>query len=290
MSFIGYLIFRFIVWMFSFMPFGMLYKISDFTEWMLFSVFKYRKNVVIQQLRSSFPLKSEQEILKTARASYKNLADIILESIKGFTMTEAEFRKRYIFSNAELSLSNTHDTQSSIHIAAHYCNWEWGAISFPLWHRKPSLGFYKPLSNEYIEAYGKKKRGRFDLVLIPINDTANAFSKYANNGATYVFVSDQSTWSDKAHWVTFLGQDTACPPGADKYARQLRCPVFFTDIQRVHRGYYMVNHTVLTPGNESLAEGDITKRYMEQLEKIIIKCPENWLWSHKRWKKKRETN
>lgn len=288
MSYTGFLLFRFIVWMFSFISFNVLYKVADFTEWLLYSVFKYRKNIVLHQLRASFPQKPEEEILKIARASYTNLADIILESIKGFTMSESEFRKRYIFTNPEVSISIRQDVVSTIHIGAHYGNWEWGAISYPLWFPAPVLGFYKPLSNPYIEEYGRKKRGRFSMLLISIGDTSKAFSQYGNSGATYVFASDQSTWSDKAHWVTFLGQDTACPPGADKYASQLKCPVFFTDIQRVKRGYYEVTQIMLTDGEEQLTEGEITKRYMKKLEEIIIKKPENWLWSHKRWKKKRE--
>jgi Kdo2-lipid IVA lauroyltransferase/acyltransferase len=287
MAYIGYLFFRFIVWIFAFIPFSLLYKIADFTQWLLFAVFKYRKKIVIQQLSISFPHMSDAEIDRIARASYQNLADIILESIKGFTMNEAEFRSRYKLANPELSESKTSNTRSTIHIAAHYGNWEWGAISYPLWFTGTVLGFYKPLSNRYIEKYGKVMRGRFDMLLIPISDTAKAFTQYANDGATYVFVSDQSTWSDKAHWVTFLGQDTACPPGADKYARQLHCPVFFIDIQRVRRGYYEVGITMLSDGKESLPEGEITARYMRKLEEIIVKQPENWLWSHKRWKKKR---
>ena len=104
-----------------------------------------------------------------------------------------------------------------------------------------------------------------------------------------MLVSDQSTWSDNAHWVTFLGQDTACPPGADKYSRMLCCPVFYVHIQRMTRGHYDVTLHELTDGTEDLAEGIITERFMKKLESILQQRPEDWLWSHKRWKKKRIT-
>ena len=287
MQFIGYLFFRFIVFVFSLIPFGALYKLADFFAWLLFNVFGYRKEVVLKQLTTSFPNKSKAEIAQIARASYTNLADIIVESIKGFTMTEADFRQRYVFMNPSVANDLAAKGQSTIHIAAHYGNWEWGAIAYPLWVTSPTLGFYKPLANGFIEKYGRKKRGMFNFNLIPIGETAQAFIDYKDKATAYVFVSDQSTWSDKAHWVTFLGQDTACPPGADKYARALNATVFYAHIQRVKRGFYEITLTELASNSTALPEGEVTKRYMAKLETILLKSPQDWLWSHKRWKKKR---
>lgn len=287
MQYIGYLFFRFIVFIFSLIPFGALYKLADFLAWLLYKVIGYRKEVIYKQLTTSFPNKSKEEIEQIARASYTNLGDIIVESIKGFSMSEADFRQRYFFTNPSVSNDLAAKGQSTIHIAAHYGNWEWGAITYPLWVSSPVLGFYKPLSNVHIEAYGREKRGMFNMILIPIGQTAKAFDDYIDQTAAYVFVSDQSTWSDKAHWVTFLGQDTACPPGADKYARALNATVFYVDIQRIKRGFYEVTLDLLAENPTSLPEEEVTKRYMAKLESILLEKPQDWLWSHKRWKKKR---
>lgn len=288
MAYLGYLSFRGLVLIFALLPFKALYLVSDFISWLLYTVLGYRKKVVFQQLKASFPNRTDEEITEIAIASYHNLADVIVESIKGFTMRESTFRKRYKFVNPELAAKNNEIGRSSIHIAAHYGNWEWGAMTYPLWFPSPVLGFYKPLSNKYIEAYCRRKRGRFNMDLIPIGQTAQAFESHKVEAVTYVFMSDQSTWSDKAHWVTFLGQDTACPPGADKYARLLKCPVYYIDIQRVKRGYYEIKLSTISDGNEVIQEGEITERFMRHLENILLEKPGNWLWSHKRWKKKRE--
>ncbi len=288
MSYVGYLFFRLIVFVFGLLPFFVIYIISDFLAWMLHSVFGYRKKVVYTQLKTSFPNKTEGEINAIVKASYKNLADIIVESIKGFTMDEKVFRERYVMVNPELANAYHRQGKSMVHIAAHYNNWEWGAMTYPLWIENPVLGFYKPLSNHYMEAYGKRQRGKFNMNLIPIGETALAFEKYKNQATSFVFVSDQSTWSDKAHWVTFLGQDTACPPGADKYARLIDAVVFYVDINRISRGYYQFKLELLSLDSNKKKEGEITKLFMERLETQLLENPENWLWSHKRWKKKRE--
>jgi KDO2-lipid IV(A) lauroyltransferase len=287
MQYIGYLCFRFIISLFSIIPFGVLYRLADILAVLLYRVIGYRKAVVIKQIRDSFPKKSAEEVAEIARLSYRNLADIILESLKGFSMTEADFRKRYVFINPSVSEAHEGKNGSCIQMAAHYGNWEWGAISYPLWFSRPTLGFYKPLTNPYIEKYSHAKRGKLGCVLIPIGQTAASFEAYQDKPVVYIFVSDQSTWSDNAHWVTFLGQDTACPQGGDKYAHQYNLPVYFVDIQRVSRGYYEVELTLLATNSADLPHEEITRRYMKHLEGVIREKPEDWLWSHKRWKKKR---
>lgn len=288
MSYVGYLLFRFVIFVFSLIPFWLLYRISDGLAWLLYKVVKYRRKVVFSQLTQSFPNKNKNEIARIAKASYANLADVIVESIKGFTMSAQELKDRYKFLNIQEAIDLHRRGISSIHIAPHYNNWEWGAMSYPLWLPDPVLGFYKPLSNPYIDQYSQANRGRFNLQLIPIGETALAFEQYKEQATTYVFMSDQSTWSDKAHWVTFLGQDTACPYGPDKYARLLNLPTFYLDVRRIKRGWYELYFEPLTDANSALKEAEITELFMKRLEKTLYDKPEYWLWSHKRWKKKRQ--
>lgn len=285
---IGYLFFRAFSFLFSVMPFWAIYKLSDFLSWILCYVVGYRKDVVDSQLLLCFPEKSEEERKLIARKSYDNLGDIIVESIKGFSMSKEEFLKRYRFVNPEVATKFTDKGQCVIQVAAHYGNWEWGVLTYALAFRSPTVGFYKPLSDASSEKFTAVKRSRFGFTLVPIGNTSNGIDQYKNDPTTFVFVSDQSTWSDNAHWVMFFGQDTACPPGIDKYSRMLHCPVLYVDIQRIARGYYEVTLEELTDGKENLSEGVLTERYMKKLESILRKKPEDWLWSHKRWKKKRQ--
>lgn len=287
MQYIGYLAFRFVVFLFSMLPFSALYRLSNGVAWLLFNVVGYRKKVVFKQLRDSFPDKSSADINRIAWASYINLSDIILESFKGFSMTKAEFSERYIVTNPELVHGATASGGNSIHMAAHYTNWEWGAISLPLFIKRHIVGIYKPLSNTYIEKYGFKKRGQFGIELVPIGETSVVFERLKETSAAYFFISDQNTNSDKAHWVIFLNQDTACPYGGDKYARMYDYPAYYLDMQRVKRGCYQLTFEHIAENVRTLPDEEVTRRFMVRLEKTILSKPENWLWTHKRWKKKR---
>jgi Kdo2-lipid IVA lauroyltransferase/acyltransferase len=291
MKFVGYLVFRFIVFLFSLLPFRLLYILSDGLACLFFNVVKYRGKVVYGNLRNSFPEKSAAEINEIARKFYKNLTDILLESIKGFSMSEKTMSSRYRFLNPELVENNTSGGGHSIHLAAHYTNWEWGATIYQHWVKERTMiGFYKPLANKHIEKYGHASRSQFGTVLVDIGRTAWAFEEYKDRPTGYILVSDQSTYSEKSHWVKFLNQDTICPHGGDKYAHLYNYPVYFVDIQREKRGFYTVNFELLSDNPAALPEGEITNLFMKRLEEIIRVKPENWLWSHKRWKVKKQVS
>ena len=286
----SYLFFRSLVLFFSFLPYSWVYRIADFLAFVLRRVVGYRRNVIYDQLTKSFPEKSAEDIEKIARDSYQNLADILVESIKGMSQSREEFLKRYIFRNPVVSEKYTTAGRPVVHAAAHYTNWEWGAVSYPLWFSSPVYGFYKPLKNKRMESYGRRLRGIFGINLIPIKQTSGVFDENGDNPAVYVFVADQSTYSQNAHWVDFLGQDTACPQGVGKYGHRLNCPVIYVEMNRVRHGFYEIHLVELLPDHHHMAPEKITEKYMNHLESIIRRAPENWLWSHKRWKKKRQQN
>jgi KDO2-lipid IV(A) lauroyltransferase len=97
--------------------------------------------------------------------------------------------------------------------------------------------------------------------------------------------ADQSPSNpEKAIWVNFLGQKTAFLDGPERHARLRDIPVIFTDIQRVKRGYYTLELSYISLNPKETEKGEITTNYASRLEKIIRNKPEDWLWSHKRWK------
>ena len=285
---LGYYLFRLLVFLFSLVPFWVLYLYSDILYFFFYHMFGYRKNVVFTNLRNSFPEKSEAEINKIAKGFYKNLSDITFESIKGFSMSKKTLKKRYPVINLELLDDYFQKGQSVIGLAAHYANWEWGVISFGFQFTHKSIGLYKPMSNKYIDNYVKKARAAWGMNLVSIKDTHKTFEKKHEKPAMFFMVSDQSPSNiKKAKWVQFLNQDTACLHGAEAYAKKYNLPLVFGDIQRIKRGYYQMEMSVFEDHPTETKEGEITEHYMRKLEEIINKKPENWLWSHKRWKHKK---
>jgi len=278
---------------FRVVPFFIIYIKGYFTYIVLYYVIGYRKKVVVENLSKSFPNKTKIEINKITKLFFKNnLSNIFIEGIKGFTLSSKQLEKRYKVLNPYILNEYFESNQDIIAIASHYTNWEWGiqAVNNQIKHQAAAL--YKPLSNKFIEKYIKKLREKSGIHLVPINKTLDYFKKIKNKPVIYIMAADQYPGGnmDKAIWVNFLGRKTPCLHGPESYARYNKLPVFFFDTQRIKKGYYTLEIKLLTDNPELLKKGEITQLYMNNLEKSIINKPENWLWSHKRWKNEQNTS
>lgn len=284
----GYLGLRIGVILCSLVPFWMLYLLADLLFFVFYHLLKYRYRVVLDNLQKSFPEKSPNDIQAIAKKFYKNLCDILLESIKGLSMSKEQLLERYQFAGAELFEKDFEKGQSIILVGSHLANWEWGVLSVSLWTKHTVVGIYKPIKNKRIDAYFNEKRRRWGMQLAPMNQAGRAIVKYRDQPCAFVLIADQ-TPSDvnNCHWIPFLNRETAFLQGADKLAHSTNYPVYYFDTKRLKRGHYVVTFYEFIRNPAQLPETEVTRRFAQRLEESIRETPADWLWSHRRWKKRR---
>ena len=271
----------------SLLPYPLLYLISDIVYLIMYRVIGYRKEVVFTNLKNSFPDKSEQELKGIMSDFYRHLCDIIIESIKGFTISEKQLRKRLVIKNPEFSNHFADKGKSIIFVGGHYNNWEICAQAFAMYSNHKCIGIYKPLSNAFINDKIYTSRSKYGMHLISMMQTKKSFEE-GTQAKAIVFGSDQNPANPKrAHWVQFLNQDTGVLFGVERYAKEYNWPVVFVSISKVKRGHYEVEYSLITDSPTKQPHGKITEDFTKRLEQDIINQPQYWLWSHKRWKHKR---
>lgn len=294
MQYFSYLAFRFlVVGLVALLPFRLLYALSDGLAWLMYRVLKYRRPVIYGNIRGSFPEKTEAEIEAIVEQYYHNLCDILLEGIKGFSMSAGTMEKRYKIVNPELITQFPLQQQRSVMYAmGHLNNWEWYAIVPRQFAPAASAALYKPLSQPYINAYGLQSRIRFGNVTpISIYETTEGFLKIRHQPNIILMMGDQSPSTKNipnSHWINFLHRETAFLGGLGRYAKKLGMAVVYAEVLRVKRGYYETTLRVLIEDATDISEYDITRHFVEALETSINAHPADWLWSHKRWKHVRD--
>jgi Kdo2-lipid IVA lauroyltransferase/acyltransferase len=289
MKYIEFLLLRGTYAMVSRLPFSWLYGLSDILSAFLQYVIRYRLKVVTTNLKKSFPEKSEAEIKHITREFYTYLCDNFLESIKGYSLSTEKLMKRYYCVNPEVGNQFFAKGQNIIIALSHYANWEWGTQVASSVYTHNVATFYKPMSNKYIDKYFQELRNRRSMEVLSAYEIHRIGRKNGEIPKSYFMVSDQSpSSSKKAYWTTFLNQDTACIRGIESYAKLFNLPVIYLDVQKVKRGYYVVEMDMLCENPAQTKQGEITDLYMKKLESIIVRNPENWLWSHRRWKIKKD--
>ncbi|MFH1319937.1 MAG: lysophospholipid acyltransferase family protein [Bacteroidota bacterium] len=292
-----YYIFLTIARLISLLPFSVLYVFSDFLYILTYYLIGYRKKVVMSNLENAFPEKSGKEIELIAQKFYKNFCDLIIEVIKSLTISEKQIRKRFLFINREILDELYHQNKSVIAVQGHCFNWEWTIMMGPKQGKHKRYVVYKPLSNKFFDNVILDLRSRFETEMILMyktydliekNETLLRSSKKDTQPSCYQFGADQTPMKHKAeYWTNFLNQDTPVFLGAEKIAKEWNIPVVFLNVQKVKRGYYEVEFIKLFDNSNETSQFEITEKHVRVLEEIIIAKPENWLWSHRRWKHRR---
>jgi len=268
------------------LPFGILYKLSD-ALYHLLKLSGYRKKVVLENLKNSFPDKTDAEIESIGNSYYRYLCDLILETMKTMNMSAEESKRRCIFHNTAWLDQYFEAGQSLIIVMGHYGNWEWAGPGFALRARHQLNVIYRPLSNIYFEKMMCRMRTRFGTRITPVNLTLRDMMAHRQTVSATAFIADQAATPVNAYWTTFLNQDTPVFAGPEKLAVKFNYPVVYMNVQRVRRGYYEVFPELLFSAPKNTAENEISESFMKRLEREIVRNPSIWLWSHRRWKHKR---
>lgn len=274
----------------SLLPLPLLYWLSDFAYLIVYKISGYRKKVVFENLANAFPDKSVAERKKIAAKFYHFMTDLMVEILWCFSLSEKRIRHRFMVINPEL-LDELYDSGKSVVLAlGHYSSWEMVLSSLNLFVKHRVATIYIPLTNSALDKAFYKMRTTFNAKMIAKKDFKHSFAEEDQELKAIIFGADQSpSISKNIYWTQFLNQETAVAYGVEKYAKMYDMPVVYAQLMRVKRGYYSLEFKTVSTQPALEKAGEITDRHVRLLEQQILARPEFWLWSHKRWKKKRES-
>lgn len=280
-SYIG----TYFLYILSLLPLPILLFFARLLYYPLYYIVGYRKKVVRENLKKSFPQKSLKEIIKIERTFFKYLADLIFEIIKLNTISEKELRKRVKFNGLAQVEAYFKRGESVLACTGHYGNWELCMLALGLNLSATEYVIYKPLSNEIFEQWFQKWRTRFGNVFVPMRQTLRKVVSTKDQPTMFCFASDQTPVKHETQYsLQFLNQQTAVLLGLEKIALQTNRPIFYFDVISVKRGYYEVECLLLCEEPKATQGHEITDLLFKFLNKTIQREPSFWLWSHKRWK------
>jgi KDO2-lipid IV(A) lauroyltransferase len=280
-----------LLYLLSLLPWFVIYALSDFLYLLAFHVFGYRKQVVIGNLRRAFPEKTEAERMKIARQFYRNFTDTLLETIKLISMGDRAFARHFQVNEETMNLITgivKSGRNCQIH-AMHNFNWEYVNLGVSKALDIPFLGVYMPLKNQALERIFRQFRSRYGTVLVPATAFKRNFVKvereYAKTSYSLALVADQSPGKpQEAWWLNFFGNPTAFIPGPERAARERGLGVVFAHFYKVRRGVYTFDAQLATEDASNTQPGELTLAYARYVEACIRRLPDNYLWSHRRWK------
>ncbi|MCK5168466.1 MAG: lysophospholipid acyltransferase family protein, partial [Bacteroidales bacterium] len=192
--------------------------------------------------------------------------------------------------NSDIAKELYKKNKNIIAVTGHYGNWEVFLV-LPLLSPHQVLGVYKPLNNKLFDNLLYKMREKFGAVPVTMHNSYKTVLEYKKNNTLILLglIADQRPHKKEGnYWTTFLNQETNVFLGPEKFAKKLNASVLFLYLEKVKRGKYIFKSSLLFEDILKCTDNEITDTYLKFLEKLIVDKPELYLWSHNRWKLKKE--
>ena len=289
---IGFWLFLCVAYVNAITPFGLLYLKSDLYAFLLYHVLRYRRKVVRDNLVRAFPEKSLKEIKKTEKQFYHNLVDLAAEMCKMLTLKPEQLSQRVTFTNPEMVEELRQKGKGVFLSLPHSGNWEWlwklqGTVS----NHKP-YAIYKKMENPFFDQFVFNLRTSHvedKTTLVETRSVRSVLERWRGTPSSVLLLGDQSPRGVATdYWTEFLHRDTCWYTGLEVLARDLDYAVVYVEMDRVKRGHYEVTFKMICETPENHPQGAILEQYVRHLERFIDRHPDNWLWSHRRWKHSRQ--
>ncbi|MBK7764561.1 MAG: lysophospholipid acyltransferase family protein [Bacteroidetes bacterium] len=223
---------------------------------------------------------------KSRRDTIRNLCDNIVETIKPISISKSELDKRMIC-NWEVFESMTSQNRNGQAFMSHQFNWEWATVICNWYPPRRFTGIYMPLTNKAFDKLMFTIRSRANMKLIRVHDMQKEMASLQNQETLWGFIADQNPSDPKrVSWNDFMHRKTAFFKGPEFVARRYDNLIYFGEIIKLKRGYYEIKMKPAFEHPRETNEGEITEAYVRFFRGQHQTPPENWVWSHRRWKHK----
>ena len=288
MKFITHFIITPLLIFISWLPFRVLYLISDLFYYLLYYVIKYRRKVVRKNLELSKVAKSTKDLIRIEKKFYRHLTDVFFEMFKFYSISPEEMKKRFYIENPEIFYELEKKNKSVMFMTSHYGGFEW---FLSINYHVPQLPFavYTPLSNKSLDSLIKKFRLRHGSKLISRYKAGSYIKKQIKENKLFLYgmAADQSAQIRSiTYWKEFLGVKVPVFTGSERIAKQHGIPVVFGKVVKIKRGHYKVVVDLISEFPNEYKDYQITDIYIKKLEKQIREIPEYYYWTHNRFKHK----
>ena len=239
-----------------------------------------RRSIAYANVKSAFPEKGCKEIKRIVKAHYRNLGMSIVELFKVPVMG-----KRYV--DRHVTVKNIKRIQDALDrgkgvmmVTAHFGNWEIGSLAINAHGYRMSV-FAREQKYARLNNLLDRYREKMGSIVVAKGFSIRDVIKTLKNNGIVAMLSDQDAGANGV-FVNFFNRPASVAPGAVNLSLRTGSVMLPSLIRRV--GFD--RHELVI--GEALNIGEDVKANLEKiaavLEHNIKNFPEQWLWSHKRWK------
>ena len=238
------------------------------------------KKIINENILKAFPNLKKNEINKISKTMWENYGRILSEYI---FLNEFRLKDKVEIKGQEILDRIKKDNERVIFVSGHFNNFELMAM-----HIEKSgidlAAIYRPLNNKFLNYFMEKIRKKHickNQIKKGYTGTRQLLSLFKKGCSIALMIDQRVSEGIKSRLFNHDAFTTTIPA---QFVKKFECKVVPIYIERVDDIKFRL--TVNAPINFSKNEkiDTITLKLNSLLEKMILKNPGQWIWSHNRWK------
>ena len=258
---------------------------SNFSSWLLknFGPFFRSKIIIEKNILKAFPAINQKDLRKIITSMWGNYGRILSEYVFLKNFRKSQFKNNLEIVGQDILEEIKKEDKPVIFISGHFSNFELMAMHI----EKSGVNLaviYRPLNNKFLNLIMEKIRKKYicrNQIKKGISGTRQLLSFFKNGSSIALMIDQRVSEGIKSKFFQHEAFTTTIPA---QFVKKFNCKIVPIYIERIHDiNFKLTIHNPLEfSENDSI--DSITSDLNELLEKMILKNPEQWIWSHNRWK------
>ena len=261
-------------------------KLSSYLGGKVFQIigpFFRPKNLIHQNISKVFPNIDEKKMNKIVSSMWDNYGRVFAEYvfIKKFRITS--LNSNIIIEGIEILDEIKRNNQKVIFISGHFSNFELMAMQLEKMGIKIAA-IYRPLNNIFLNKIMERIRKKYickNQIKKGIGGLKDLLKFNKEGYSTALMIDQRVSEGSKINFFNEKAFTTTIPAQLVKRFNASVVPIFIERFDNI-KFKMTVNNPIDFAEGDSI--DDITENLNGIIEKMIIKNPNNWIWSHNRWK------
>jgi len=224
---------------------------------------------------------------RLVKACYRHFCRALVEMLRMPRVTKENFRRYCEFENVEAFQEALSHGNGAILCTAHYGNWELMNLALGYLDLPMSV-MARPMDNPLLHRFMEKVRAQSGNRVIYKNRAIRKLLKNLGENRIVGIVNDQNIHDRNRIMVDFFGHPAATTPVPGALAVKTGAPIVTGYSEPLGGGRYLLRFDpLIIPDPNADKDAEIHRIALllnQRLEAQIRRCPEAWLWVHKRWK------
>ena len=245
----------------------------------------------LANLRLAFgPKVSDRWIRHTARQSFRHLGMLVIEVLYAPRLVKLNTAFRYIrMQDMSACLHLLAQDRPAIIVTGHYGNWELASFAFAAMGLT-SYSVARHLPNPYIHGYVFGLREKTGQRFLTKKGATASVTAVLSANQIVCFLADQDAGA-RGLFVDFFGRPASTFRSIALLARAYNAPIIVGASTRLGQKFRYEFHIeeIIYPEQWQSQSDEvvwITATYTKAIERLARRCPEQYLWVHRRWKSK----